>query len=155
MLVLCGHLVESKEIIWWESSSGTLSLETYPHVHNLANTWMTTCGLNDISLPSVLPLSEMTLEMITCRRNCWIATSMVCLWWKPHCLWLQLSPLPPLWNALLLFSLHASSFSFGFFFKAKSYFWVLNSSSLSGTIVFVVWFLWQCNSSKKMCVTAF
>lgn len=61
---------------------------------------------------SVLPLSVMILEMITCRRNWWIGTSIVCLWWKPHCLWLQLSPLPPLWNASPLFSFHASCFSF-------------------------------------------
>lgn len=62
-----------------------------------------------------------------------------------HCEMLCLSSLstPPL-----------SPFDFFFFFKAEGYFWVLNSSRLSGTIVFVVRFLWQCNSSKKMCVTA-
>lgn len=53
-----------------------------------------------------------------------------------------------------LYSLSTPPLSFWLFFKAEGYFWVSNSSPLNGTIVFVAWFLRQCNSSKELCVTA-
>lgn len=77
-----------------------------------------------------VPLYFPCLKWFTCRRNWQIGTSMACLWKKPHCLWLQLSPLPLLWNVFPLFFFHPPGFFFFWFFLLLSWRLFLEPGSL-------------------------
>lgn len=99
-----------------KAAQGSSFLETNPSAYNVAHTWMTTCGWKAISSPSGLPPSAMIVEMITCRRNWWIESSMVSLM-KPTLPMASTQPTPSIVECFaFILCLHFSIFFLIFFF---------------------------------------